>query len=178
MAVDKELNQERELFGVLIDKIKKSENLYVSKAPRTKYLSRRLFKFDKFDLRVSFVQDSDFIKYAAYGRVEINNDVLSNRHEIADITVTDKQGKIIFARNCMEPILEKGMAQKIQKLRFDKGQIIYDLLLKRSQAIAVKTDIAKQLKHATKNLGQINRLKSMQEPERTAVCALKKIKAL
>ncbi len=179
MVVDNELAKERELFNVLIDKIKKSKEMSVSKAPRTKYLSRRLFKFDNFDIRVSFELDNDFIKYAAYGKVEINDKVSSKLPEIVDITVMDKHGKTIFARNCLEPTLERGKELKSQQMRFDKGKSIYNLLFKRSQEIAVKDVIAKQFEHATKNMGRLNKLKSVKEPTKMATMqALEKIKEL
>ncbi|MBO4672336.1 MAG: hypothetical protein J5608_01635 [Alphaproteobacteria bacterium] len=179
MVVKNETKQEKQLFVALMDKIKKSETLTINKAPGTKYLSRRVFKFDKFDMRVSFEHDNSFIKYAAYGRVDIDNRVLNKPHEIVDITVIDKQGKVVVARNCLRPISETGSVREIQQVRFDMGKAMYDLLLKRSQAIAVKNDEVAQLKHATSMLKRVNKLKSMQQSAKTATLdALDRIKEL
>ena len=175
MSIKTELKTEKDLFDVIIKKIKESKEFGY---PDAKNHSEG--KADFYTLDTIFVElirnPSDVVPDAFEDKETIN--VTFN----GKINVYNKAGKKILSRDCSAIDVE-GDALKIQKLRYLAAGKINDILFKRKseqeERKAQEKEKKEELKKAAARIKATEKLRKQQQADTaTAVTALKKLKSL
>ncbi len=122
----------------LIEKIKGSKTLSIRPElaihdNRQKY-PVYLFKFDTFDIKVSFEKDKTFLEDVTYNRLEFNQEIANlyfrqeKSYSITDMVVKDKQGQQIFDAACVQlkrqpqhPLINADLGQKVYAALFNRA---------------------------------------------------------
>jgi len=151
MSLQTKIKNEKALFAELIKKIKQSKTF-----KETKNKNHRKYIFD------TFVID-----------LELGG---GDEHEV--FSVMDKQGKMLFTRDCGVPDVE-GDALKICEARWDLVQELYTALNKRAEQESEKKEKAEALKRATMRVKLTKVIRKKQEADAAKISkALEQIKSL
>ena len=152
MSLQTEIKNEKALFAELIKKIKQSKTF--KEIGRKE--SHRKYIFD------TFVID-----------LELGG---GDEHEV--FSVMDKQGKMLFTRDCGVPDVE-GDALKICEARWDLVQELYTALNKREEQESEKKEKAEALKRAAMRVKLTKVIRKKQEADAAKISkVLEQIKSL
>ncbi len=138
IALKEVLNKDKQFFELLTKKVKASKKVHSCRNPGTKFLERKLFQFDNFDVKVSF-----------YDTKWTNLPKEFTPGKIKDIMVKDKSGNKLAYIDCE---LNYEGAEKINESRLKLCNDLLDLMRDKEKADLKKKAQAKEMKKATKNM--------------------------
>lgn len=153
----------KEVLTDLVKKIEQSKTIWVAKVPSTSRLIRHEFRFDTFNVRLSYFPSAGFIRLKTMGKFELSYDDAEDivaefvNHGLADITVKDKEGNVIisqdFTKNAMDEIDKSLVSALVARL------VKEDKILRTEQEQERELKLKRELKRAAarkkQNLNQI-----------------------
>lgn len=153
----------KEVLTDLIKKIEQSKTIWVANAPSTSRLIRHEFRFDTFNVRLSYFPSARFIRLKTMGKFELPYDNAENivaqfvNHGLADITVKDKEGNIIitqdFTKNAMDEIDKSMVSALVARLVKEDKILRAEQEQEREQKL--KRDLERIAARKKQNLNQI-----------------------